>query len=482
MCIAIQTGWHKSISLIFQLRVAELFFNSVILIALTVPICIVLAIALAWLTERCNMTLGRWWSLLFTTTLAIPSFVQSYAWISLIPSLHGLLAAILFSVISYFPFLYLPLVAALRRLDPALEAVAETLGLPPHIVFRRVVFPQLYIAIRGGTLMVAIHLLAEYGLFAMIQYDTLTTAIIDRFQFSNTSANILAALLELCCLAFLSIEAFFGRKRNKRHYAQVGSGSPRIASPIQLSQFYQNAGQLLASITVILSLGVPIAMISKWLFVGGLNVWHWSELWETLKQTLALSMMSAFLTCFFAIPIAWLSIRKLGWLQRWLEGCNYIASSLPGIVVALALITLTIRIARPLYQTIFTVLIAYLIMFIPRALISLRVGIAQAKVELEYAAYSLGLSTFRMLCKITLRIAACSMTVAAILVFFATLNELTATLLLSPNGTQTLATRFWVLTSEIDYAAAAPYALIMIIISLPLTACLHHQSRLLAGR
>jgi iron(III) transport system permease protein len=55
-------------------------------------------------------------------------------------------------------------------------------------------------------------------------------------------------------------------------------------------------------------------------------------------------------------------------------------------------------------------------------------------------------------------------------------NELTATLLLSPSGTRTLATKFWALTSELDYAAAAPYALLMILLSLPLTVLLRRQA------
>ncbi len=60
-------------------------------------------------------------------------------------------------------------------------------------------------------------------------------------------------------------------------------------------------------------------------------------------------------------------------------------------------------------------------------------------------------------------------------------NELTATLLLSPLGTRTLATGFWALTSEIDYVAAAPYAALMILISLPLTGLLYKQSQKLSG-
>jgi iron(III) transport system permease protein len=183
-----------------------------------------------------------------------------------------------------------------------------------------------------------------------------------------------------------------------------------------------------------------------------------------------------------AIPIAWLSIRSPGRLQRLLESCNYITSSLPGIVVALALVTVTIHFARPIYQTTITVLLAYLLMFLPRALVSLRAGIAQAPVELENIARSLGRSPARALWLITLRLAAPGAAAGAALVFLAITNELTATLLLAPNGTRTLATGFWAMTSEIDYAAAAPYALLMIVLSMPLTGLLYHQSKKTAGR
>ncbi|NVZ79878.1 ABC transporter permease subunit, partial [Pseudomonas gingeri] len=88
----------------------------------------------------------------------------------------------------------------------------------------------------------------------------------------------------------------------------------------------------------------------------------------------------------------------------------------------------------------------------------------------------------RALWSITLRLAAPGAAAGAALVFLAITNELTATLLLAPNGTRTLATGFWALTSEIDYAGAAPYALIMILLSLPLTGLLYYQSKRTAGR
>ena len=54
---------------------------------------------------------------------------------------------------------------------------------------------------------------------------------------------------------------------------------------------------------------------------------------------------------------------------------------------------------------------------------------------------------------------------AAALVFLATITELTATLLLAPIGTQTLATQFWAKASSLSYGAAAPYAALMVAIS-----------------
>lgn len=476
-----QIGWAQIAALVLRPRVGELLVNTVLLVLITLPLCVVLGVALAWLTERSNLPGRRAWSLLAVAPLAVPAFVHSYAWVSLVPSIHGLPAGVLVSVIAYFPFLYLPVAATLRRLDPAIEDVAESLGLKPWAVFFRVVVPQLRLAICGGALLVGLHLLAEYGLYAMIRFDTFTTAIFDQFKstFNGPAANMLAAVLALCCLAMLTAES---AARGNARYARVGSGSAREQRIVRLNTGTTALALGLQTATCLLTLGVPLITLGKWLIAGGREVWQLGELLPALEQTLLLGIAGAVLTTCAAVPIAWLSIRAPGRLQRVLESCNYITSSLPGIVVALALVTVTIHFARPIYQTTITVLLAYMLMFLPRALVSLRAGIAQAPVELENMARSLGRSPGRALWLITLRLAAPGAAAGAALVFLAITNELTATLLLAPNGTRTLATGFWAMTSEIDYAAAAPYALLMILLSLPLTGLLYHQSKRTAGR
>ncbi|WP_207888302.1 iron ABC transporter permease [Pseudomonas sp. 30_B] len=477
----IQAGFPLIAKLVFRPRVAELLYNTLLLIALTVPLCVLHGVAMAWLTERTRLPGRRLLSLLVVAPLAIPAFVHSYAWVSLVPSLHGLFPAVLVSVIAYSPFIYLPAAAALRRLDPVLEDVAESLGERPFTVFRRVVLPQLRVAIWGGSLLVGLHLLAEYGLFALIRFDTFTTAIFDQFQssFSGPAANMLAGVLALACLLLLTAES---ATRGSARYARIGAGSPRAPRQYALSKACTGIALLLCATFTALSLGVPLVTLGKWLAAGGIEVWRSDELLVCLGQTVLLGAAGALLTTIAAVPIAWISVRAPSRLQRLLEGSNYVASALPGIVVALALVSLTIKFAQPLYQTVVTVLLAYVLMFLPRALVSLRAGLSQAPVELENIARSLGRTPMQAIWGVTIRFAAPGAAAGVALVFLAIVNELTATLLLSPSGTATLATAFWAKTSEIDYAAAAPYALMMILLSLPLTGLLYQQSKRVAGR
>jgi iron(III) transport system permease protein len=156
--------------------------------------------------------------------------------------------------------------------------------------------------------------------------------------------------------------------------------------------------------------------------------------------------------------------------------------SLPGVVIGLAIVAFAIRYAQPFYQTAATVLLAYMLLFLQRGIAGLKPSLAQAPVELEQAAMSLGRSPFRAFMAVTLRLAAPGIAASLCLVSLGVATELTATLMLAPNGVRTLATAFWSLVSEIDYMAAAPYAASMVLVSAPLTFLLHAQSQKMAGR
>jgi iron(III) transport system permease protein len=478
--VTVQTGWQAASALVFRARIAELLVNTLLLEACAIPLSIVLGVGFAWLTERSDLPGARFWAWLAVAPLAVPAFVHSYAWISIAPRLHGLPAAVLISVLAYTPFLYLPVAAQLRRLDPAMEDVAASLGIGPWRVFFRTVLPQLRLAICGGALLVGLHLLAEFGLYAKIRFDTFTTAIVEQFQsvFNGQSSNMMAGVLVLCCFGLLWLES---TARGGERYARLGPGAAR--DPVRHALGRWTGVCLVAQAAVAaMALGVPLVTLGRWLVAGGSGVWQMMPVASALGQTIALAVAGALLTTLAAVPLAWLSVRAPGRLQRVLEACHYYVGSLPGVVVALALVTITVRVALPLYQTAATLVFAYGLMFLPRALISLRASVAQVPVDLERAAMSLGRTPFQTMWQITLRLAAPGAAASVALVALGITTELTATLMLAPNGTTTLATAFWSLTSELDYAAAAPYALMMVLFSLPLTVILYLQSRQAAGR
>ena len=177
-----------------------------------------------------------------------------------------------------------------------------------------------------------------------------------------------------------------------------------------------------------------------------------------------------------------MSARTPGRLQRGLEACHLYVGSLPGVIVALALVAVTVRVALPLYQTVAMLIAAYVLLFLARAIIALRASLAQVPIELEQAAVALGRPPLLAAVGTTLRLAAPGIAAGMALVAMGVTTELTATLMLSPIGTRTLATEFWALTAEFDHVAAAPYALAMVLLSLPLCVILYRQALEAIGR
>lgn len=476
---AVSVGWTRAYELVVRPRVADLLVNTLALVLVTVPLCVVIGVAVAWLVERTDLPGRAIWRPLFVAPLAIPAFVNSYAWVGVIPSLHGLSAGVLVTTLSYFPFMYLPVAATLRKLDPAVEESARALGSTSTGVFFRVVLPQLRLAVLGGGLLIGAHLLAEYGAFAMVRFDTFTVAIFQQFQvtFDGAAGSMLAGVLVLLCLVLLVAEA---GARGSARFARIGSGAPRAATPIALGRhaFAASAGLLALAV---LALGVPIWTIMRWLWIGGARVWVADDIGRALAQTVGLAAAAAVLTTVLAFPVAWVAVRSSGVLARAVEGANYITSSLPGIVTALALVTVSIRYARPLYQSVALIVFAYVLLFMPRALVNVRAGLAQVPVGLEEASRSLGRSPTATFFLVTLRLTAPAAAAGASLVFVAVATELTATLLLAPTGTRTLSMLFWSFASELDYAAAAPYAFILVVLAVPVTFVLFRQSTKVAA-
>ena len=468
----VATGWAESRHLLFRARIGELFGNSAALCLGCVAVTVVLGTGTALLVERTDLPARRLWAALLVAPLAVPAFVNAFAWVSLRPGLDGAVGAVTITSLSYFPFVYLPVAAVLRTLDPSLEESALSLGTSPSKVLLRLVLPQLRPAVLGGALLVGLHSLSEFGALEMLRFPTFTTALLDQYAstFNGAAATSLASVLVLCCLLLVTLEVLL---RGRARYARVGTGAARQRPPAELGRWRWPAFAAVL-LLCLLSLGVPVYALVHWLALGG---GVGPEFVPALLSTLGLAGVGAVVTTAAALPLAWLAVRHRHGVTTVLERSAYVSSALPGVVIALALVTYATRYWYGVYQTSTLVVASYVLLFLPRALVNLRAGIAQAPPELDDAARALGVGGLRALVRVTLPLIAPSLAAGLAFVFLAASTELTATLLLAPTGTSTLATQFWAFTSEIDYTSAAPYAAAMVVLSVPMTFVLLQQSR-----
>lgn len=477
---AFGVGPARVAQLLFRPRVGELLQNTVWLVLLTTTITTVVGVGAAWLVERTTLPGAGWWRVAMVCPLAVPAFVNAFAWVTVLPWLEGLAGAVLVTSLSYFPFVFLPIAAVLRGLDRGLEDSARSLGLGPWRSFRRAVLPQLRPAVLGGALLVGLHLLSEYGVLSMLRYPTFTTAILDQYQvaFNDAAGAVLSCALVLLCLTLLTIEHF---ARGHARQARLGRGTATRPLPARLGRLTPVALGGLGLLTV-LSLGVPAWSLGRWIVAGARGAQATSvdasadlDLAGPLWGTLQLALSAALLTTVLAFPVAWLVARAArgatsgSWLATAVERSTYISSSLPGVVIALALVTVSIRYLPAVYQTALVLVLAYTILFIPRAMVTIRASIALVPPELGEASRSLGQGPARTFWRVQLPLTLRGALAGFALVFIAVTTELTATLILSPIGTTTLSTAFWNASESLDYAAAAPYALAMVLLSAPLT-------------
>jgi iron(III) transport system permease protein len=152
---------------------------------------------------------------------------------------------------------------------------------------------------------------------------------------------------------------------------------------------------------------------------------------------------------------------------------------LPGIVVALSLVFVGIRVAPALYQTLVMLVFAYIVLFLPQAGGALRASLLQLNPALEEAAQSLGAGRMSTVRRVIVPLVRPGLAAGAALVFLTAMKELPATLLLAPTGFKTLATEVWSATNAAFFdRAAAPALGLVLASSLPLAILMLRERRI----
>ena len=460
-----------------QARTIALVGRSLLLVGSVALACVVLGTAFAILVTRTNLPGRRWLGVALTLPLAMPSYLLAYLWVSAAPQVSGFWGAWLVLTLVSYPYVLLTAMAALRRVDPAHEEVARSLGHGGWAVLFRVTLRQIRSSIAAGALLVALYVLSDFGAVAAMRYEVFTWVIYGAYRsgFNPARAAVLSLVLLLFALALVAGEGW-ARGRAAAH--RVGGGTSRPAPLNRLGAWTIPALGIPIAVLA-LAIALPLAVLCRWLLSAG-SRWDAVQFTSALGSTLWLSTLGAAACVLAALPVAVLGARYRTRVGRVLEGATYLAHGLPGIVIAIAMVSVGVVLLRPLYQREELLILAYVVLLVPLAVGSIRAAVEAAPVRLEEVARSLGRSPLRAFVEVTGRGAAPAVAAGAALVLLTCMKELPVTLLLRPTGTDTLATRLWGFSSISDYAAAAPYAAALVLFAAVPTALLGGWSAHLA--
>ncbi|PKQ27367.1 MAG: iron ABC transporter permease [Actinobacteria bacterium HGW-Actinobacteria-4] len=446
-------------------RMVELAVNTVGLVIAVSITALVVGVAIAWLLTRTDLAGRKVWLVITALPLAVPSYVAAFGWIAVTP-LRGFWGAFVVLTLCNVPFVTLPTIAALRLSNHANEDVARTLGRSRLRAFLEATWPQIRPAALAGVLLVALYVLAEFGTVALMRYQAFTWAIHTAYgsQFNPTLAAVMATVL-----AAMGIALVVAERRMRGAQARLGTTVVARApvTPVPLGRhawWVHGALGLLA----MLGLAVPVGALAR--YIGSTTAASTSvrpgALVTDMISTVSIAGAGALFALALALPIGLVAARIRNRLSGVTESASYLGLALPGIVVGLSLVFFSLKVVPALYQSIWMLAFAYGVLFLPKAVGAVRASIEQVEPGLEDVARTLGSSPQRVWSRVTARIAWPGIGAGVLLVALTAMKELPATLLLRPTGTDTLATSLWRYTESSAYAAAAPYALMLIAVAI----------------
>jgi len=448
---------------IWQQRTIELVTRSLFLAASVSIASVLISVPAAWLVTRGDIPFRSGWRVLLALPLAIPSYLAAFAWISWRPSMAGFTGAFVVLTLVTYPYVFLPVCAALSRLNPAIEEIAVIHGRGRSLQLILLAARQVRGSIATGALLVALYVLSDFGAVATMRYDAFTWVIYSSYRsgFNPSRAAILAIVLVLIALVLLFGEKIL-RGQNESHLsARSVDANPRhrvSIKPVAIA---------FLSTIIIFALAFPIWRVVTWVYRYGSED-SMADIATALWHSVFFSGLAALATIQLALPIGILAGRYPSRSTTLLEQSTYVTHALPGIVIAISMVFLGVRLLEPIYLRTPLLVIAYVALFLPVAVGSIRSAAEQIPDSLDEVSRSLKLSQWAIVRRVTLPLLAPGLLSAGALVMLAGMKELPATMLLRPTGSETLATRLWTYTSVSDYAGAGPYALaIIVFVSIP---------------
>lgn len=467
----------------------EALLNSFKLTACVTVVAIMLGAPLAYFMSFYKIKGKGLLEILFIISMMSPNFIGAYSWILLLgrsgsvtqflkgmgietPSIYGFGGMLLVFALKLYPFIYMYVSGALKKIDVALSEAAESLGCSGLRKVFTLIMPLVTPTLVAAALLVFMNCMADFGTPALIGegYRVMPTLVYAEFVGeSGGSANFAA------CMATIMVVITAAIFLLQKWYVNTKSFAMSSMRPIQPKAVGGIKGilihlyiYLLAGLSIIPQCMVVYTSFKAThlqVFVEGFSLESYRKVFSTAIQ----SITNTYLYCLVAILvivvlgmlIAYLAVRRKSWLTNLIDTIAMFPYIVPGSVLG---ITLLVAFNHQPLMLAGSALILIISLVIRRMAYTLRSSSAilyQISPSMEEAAISLGDSQPKAFAKVTAKMMLPGVASGAILSWITLINELSSSVMLYTARTRTMSVAIYNEVIRASYGTAAALATIL---------------------
>ncbi len=426
-----------------------------------------------------------------------PPFIGAYAWIQLLgrngmvtnlinelfgirfDGIYGFAGIVLVFTLQSFPLVYMYVSGALKSLDNSLSEAAESLGCGRFARIAKIIVPLIMPTLLASSLLVFMRVFADFGTPMLIGEGFKTMPVLIYTQFMSEVGGDDGFAAALCVIIIvLTLLLFFVQRflANRNTYAMTAL-KPLIAEPVT------GMKNMLAHTFVYLVVGLAIlpqvvVIYTSFLksnggqvFTGGFALQSYEATLfakdnDVIWNTYILGLISISIIVIFGILISYLTVRKRNLLNSSLDTITMFPYIVPGSVLGISFLFAFNNPPLLLSGTALVMIIAFSIRRLPYTVRSSTAIIGQISPSVEEAAISLGASELKTFTKVTVPMMMPGVLAGAIMSWVTIISELSSSIILYTNSTQTLTIAIYTEVIRGNYGNASAYSTILTITSI----------------
>ena len=482
-----------------------LLVNSLLFAAGSTVFSFFFAFMMAWLVERTNTPLRDLAYVMAIVATIIPGMIASIAWIMLLHpriglinlaliktlglsqapvDIHSMYGMIFVGGLRQVPVMFLLLAGALRSMDPSLEESSATCGSSNAATMLRITFPLMIPASAAAMIYSFINAIEAFEIPALIgmpvKIYVFSTKIYLAMHQSPPDYGVSAALgITVLAVTAVGTLCYLRILRKSERYVTV-TGKGYRPRPIDLGNWkylgtaflfgFLVLDMILPMLALIWASLLPFYQVPSIKAIQAISLSSYSSAWQYpgvfngVKNSLLLAVLSGCITMLLAAVISWIVIRSRIPGRKILDFLAFAPLATPSIVLGMALVFLYLSIPVPIYGTLWILLIAFVTKYMPWATRNTNAALLQIHKELEEASEVSGASWLQTFRRVLAPLLIPAFVSGFLYIFSHTIRDISLAILLYSPKNNLFAIVIWELWQAGTIAQVAAISVIMVIL------------------